>query len=205
MARTQNPNLLFISLLLHCLSLKPVLQPLQFRKLPLPWQAACYKWWWYALRAPVAQMKGSGPGEYKVVICPMGFLCPGRHIAEPANEIYMVIRQNIPAPGWRDHYGLIVFFPSILAQWPRKKSFRIVIFIIIFFEWSVHNCNYHLTGLRINSGVGTTLRVLYALFHLVISKTLWGRFYLPCFTDEELEEKMGQETCRTSSLVTGLN
>ena len=67
-------------------------------------------------------MKGSAPIEYKVVICPMGFWCTGLIVEEPANETYIVIRQNIPAAGWRDNYCLIVFFPSILAQWSRKTN-----------------------------------------------------------------------------------
>lgn len=65
-------------------------------------------------------MKGSVPSEYKVVICPMGFLCPGLNVAEPANEIYIVIRENSPAAGWGDHDCLIVFFPSILTHSSRK-------------------------------------------------------------------------------------
>lgn len=40
-------------------------------------------------------MKGSVPSEHKVVICPMGFLCPGLNVTERANEIYIVIRENV--------------------------------------------------------------------------------------------------------------
>lgn len=65
------------------------------------------------------------PSEHKVVICPMSFLCPGLNVAEPANEIYIVIRENIPAAGWRDNYCLIVFSPSILTQWSRKNNLEL--------------------------------------------------------------------------------
>lgn len=51
----------------------------------------------------------------QVVICPMGFLCPELDVAEPAYEMYIAIKENIPAAGWRDNYYQIIFFLSILT------------------------------------------------------------------------------------------
>lgn len=118
MTRRLKPQPPFHILTLHCLALKPVSQLPRSPKLHLPLRAATNDD--DRLRAPVAQIRGSVPSKYKVIICPMGFLCPGLNVAEPVNEINIVIRENIPAAGWRDNYHLIVFFPCILTQWFRK-------------------------------------------------------------------------------------
>ena len=116
--RTQNHASFSYFHLCIITSLKPVLQLTGFpnytcHSMPLETRIL-------SLGAPVAQMKGSLPGVCKVVISQTGFPCPTLKVAEPAYEMHIVIRETIPAAGWRGNYCLIVFSPSILTHWPTK-------------------------------------------------------------------------------------
>lgn len=81
---TRTQNQIIFSYFYFCItSSKPVLQPSRFPKLYLPLPATANDDNTYALRALGAWMKGSLPTAHKVLICPMGFLCPTPNVAEP--------------------------------------------------------------------------------------------------------------------------
>lgn len=90
-------NLLSIFVLLYYPALKPVLQATRFPKYTyhcrlLQMMIICLESPGCSDEGPCAQgvLGGNLSG---------GFLCPGLNVAERANEIYIVIRENIPAAG----------------------------------------------------------------------------------------------------------